>query len=70
MDGKELKAWREKRKLSQKKLAELLGVNLMTVWRYEKGEIAFPHMGELALIAIDESLKAESKRSKKKTASQ
>lgn len=35
--GNFIQAWRKKRRLTQQKLADLLGVDKSTIWRYEKG---------------------------------
>ena len=49
MKPKELKAWREKNDFSQAKLAKALGVDVMTVSRWERDLNAIPPYLPLAL---------------------
>jgi transcriptional regulator with XRE-family HTH domain len=49
MKPNELKAWREKNKYSQTKLAKALGVDVMTVSRWERGVYEIPPYLPLAL---------------------
>jgi len=39
----ELKNWRKKKNLTQKKLAEIIGVDRVTVARWETGRRRIPH---------------------------
>jgi len=49
MKSKELKTWREKNKYSQTMLAKGLGVDVMTVSRWERGLNSIPPYLQLAL---------------------
>ena len=49
----ELKKWRTRRRLSQTELGELLGVNLMTVYRWEAGVCRIPPFLHLALRCLE-----------------
>ncbi len=42
MKPNELKAWRKKNAVSQAKLAKALGISVLTVSRWERGESAIP----------------------------
>lgn len=53
MNRLELKRWRRARWLTQPQLGELLGVNRMTVYRWETGQTDMPPFLELALFALD-----------------
>ncbi len=54
MNRLELKAWRRKRYLSQAALADLLGVSLNTVNRWETGASTVPPFLHLALERLDD----------------
>ena len=54
MNRLELKAWRRARHVTQIQLGELLGVNKMTVYRWEVGESTVPPFLKLALERLDE----------------
>lgn len=57
MDAHELKGWRDARGLTQKALADLLGVHLMTVVKWETGQRRVPgRMFTRALNDIDREL--------------
>lgn len=58
MNGKKFKKWRKARKLSQKDLAELLGLKPRMIQYYEKGEregksVKIPKSVRLACYALD-----------------
>lgn len=59
MSPSALVRWREARELSQHQLAVALGVDNMTISRWERSERAIPRMLPLALRAVDEDLKKE-----------
>lgn len=53
MDATELRTWRKARQLTQTQMADLLGVDLMTVNRWERGHQRAPgHLLTLALRAL------------------
>jgi transcriptional regulator with XRE-family HTH domain len=52
MKPKELTARREQAGLTMKQLADALGVNNATVWRWEAGKTRIPRIVELALDKI------------------
>lgn len=52
MTGKAFKKMRTDKGYSQRALAKELDVNVMTVWRWEKGELPVPRMAELALSSL------------------
>jgi transcriptional regulator with XRE-family HTH domain len=49
----ELRAWREQRDLTQLQLAELLGVDRMTEYRWESGASTVPPFLDWALAHMD-----------------
>ncbi|MDP4796125.1 MAG: helix-turn-helix domain-containing protein [Rhodospirillales bacterium] len=58
MNGKKFKKWRKARKLSQKDLADLLGLKPRMIQYYEKGEregksVKIPKSVRLACYALD-----------------
>lgn len=53
MTPTELRAWRKQAGLSQAGLASLLGVDVMTVSRWERGEREIPPFLHLALRALE-----------------
>jgi transcriptional regulator with XRE-family HTH domain len=53
MNRLELRAWRNARYLSQPQLGALLGVNRMTVYRWESGDSTVPAFLDLALAQLD-----------------
>jgi len=55
MTKKELKKWREKHKLSQQGLADLLGVYQESVARWEIGTRKIPSFLHLALFGLEKS---------------
>ncbi len=61
MEGKDVRAWRQQRGLSQKRLAALLGVDVVTVYRWEAGDRKPPLLLERALRDLDREL-AEQQR--------
>jgi transcriptional regulator with XRE-family HTH domain len=61
MEGRELAIWRKRHGLSQKQLAQGLGVDVMTVSRWERGVRGIPPHLPLALEALENRLKKEEK---------
>jgi len=59
MTGKELQEWRRKWGLSQKGLAQRLGVIRVTVARWETGTRAIPSFLSLALEALENRMEKE-----------
>lgn len=59
MRPEQLRAWRADQHLSLEQLAVLVGVPSNTLWRWEQGRVAIrhPRMLELALRAIELSLR-------------
>lgn len=53
MKPKELVNWRQRNKLTQIKLGEILGVSTITVYRWEKGMREIPSFLHLALETIE-----------------
>ena len=53
MTSKELKEWRERNGLSQAKLARVLGVDVMTVSRWERAVMGIPPFMHFALYGIE-----------------
>ena len=53
MTPTEIKAWREERGLSQREMADVLGVRQATVSRWESGERTPPPYLRLALEMLD-----------------
>lgn len=64
MTGSELAAWRKARKVSQKVLAEILGVHILTVTRWETDARAIPSFLPLALRTIEREKLASKKKFK------
>jgi transcriptional regulator with XRE-family HTH domain len=58
MAPESLQEWRRKQGLSQGKLAALLGVDVMTVSRWERGTREIPSFLHLALQALESSARA------------
>ena len=68
MDGDELKQWREKNGYSQGRLARVLGVDVMTVSRWERSIMKIPSHLKWALAYLElkgEELKPPLKRKRK-----
>ncbi len=61
MEGKELKAIRKELKLTQTELADILGVKMNTVYRWESGILEVPKYIGLAM----QTVKRDSSKSKK-----
>jgi transcriptional regulator with XRE-family HTH domain len=59
MKAKDLTQWRKERRISQNKLAELLGTYSVTVNRWEKGARGIPFLLPLALEALEHRLRKE-----------
>lgn len=67
MDADELKEKRKALEMTQAQLAEALGVNIMTISRWERGVRSIPPHLSLALEAIEANQKKKvSKRPKRK----
>ncbi len=58
MTAEELKTWRKQQGLSQESLAQLLGVDHMTISRYERQLRAIPPFLHLALRYLETQLSA------------
>jgi transcriptional regulator with XRE-family HTH domain len=58
MNGNELLEWRKRQGLTQKELADLLGVRNMTVYRWECGMRTISPYLHLALEALEHRIKA------------
>jgi transcriptional regulator with XRE-family HTH domain len=58
MNGAELKAWRRKVRLTQRQLAEMLGIPALTIsgWETNRVQIKRPLMLSLALRALEAEL--------------
>ncbi len=57
MTGKELRGWRQKHRLTQEKLAQMLGVIRVTVARWEAEARGIPPFLPLALEALERRMK-------------
>jgi transcriptional regulator with XRE-family HTH domain len=57
MTREELKAWRLSKGISQAKLADLLGVQVMAVSRWERGERGIPALLPLALKGLAKKMR-------------
>jgi len=66
MDADELREKRKALEMTQAQLAKALGVNIMTVSRWERGLMSIPSHLSLALEAIEAKQKKVSKRAKQK----
>ena len=67
MKQKELKQWRSSNKYSQSQLASVLGVDVMTISRWERGTRKIPSFLALALRALELEGGDANTRGKKKT---
>lgn len=56
MDGADVRDWRKARSIKQAVLAEILGINMMTVANWETGRTLAPPFIHLALEAVDRRL--------------
>ncbi len=56
MEGKELKEKRDKLDLTQTELADILGVKMNTVYRWESGILSVPKSIELAMETVERNL--------------
>ncbi len=59
MGGRELKEKREKLKLTQTELADILGVKMNTVYRWESGILSVPKSIELAMETVERKVLAK-----------
>lgn len=66
MEPDELKKRRAALGLNQTELAALLGINHMTVWRYENEKLPIPVMVDLALQTIERTHKPKASKATKK----
>ena len=66
MTPKELKKWRESSSYSQSQLAKVLGVNVMTISRWERGVRSIPSFLHLTLECLEEKRGGEFKVKGKK----
>jgi DNA-binding XRE family transcriptional regulator len=57
MDGSELKQKREDLGLTQTELADILGVKMNTVYRWESGILTVPKSIELAMETVERNAK-------------
>lgn len=55
MEGKELKQKRENLGLTQTELAEILGVKMNTVYRWESGILSVPKSIQLAMETVEQN---------------
>jgi len=56
MTGQELKSWRQRWKVTQRKLAEMLGVHRVTIAKWEGESRGIPPFMPLALEALEHRL--------------
>ena len=56
MTGKELRAWRTNKRLTQQRLARLLEITSRTIIDYENGKRPIPRLVALAVRALDEEI--------------
>lgn len=61
MEGNELKAKRENLGLTQTELADILGVKMNTVYRWESGILTVPKSIELAMETVERKHKKNGK---------
>jgi transcriptional regulator with XRE-family HTH domain len=64
MDGAELKDKREKLGLTQTELAEILGVKMNTVYRWESGILSVPKSIVLAMVTVENQRKSANKKAR------
>jgi len=61
MEGRELKEKREKLELTQTELADILGVKMNTVYRWESGILSVPKSIKLAMETVERNSNKKSK---------
>jgi transcriptional regulator with XRE-family HTH domain len=61
VERQDLTKWRKRYRLTQKQLADFLGVRNMTVYRWESGMRAIPSMLPWALKGLERELEQEGK---------
>lgn len=59
MEGRELKQKRETLELTQTELADILGVKMNTVYRWESGILSVPKSIELAMETVERNSKVK-----------
>lgn len=64
MEGSELKRKRESLELTQTELADILGVKMNTVYRWESGILSVPKSIELAMETVERNQKQISNKNK------
>lgn len=67
MKANELVAWRKRWGLTQRQLAQALGVDVMTVSRWERGVRSIPPHLPLALEALESRLRKGGQKNDEKT---
>lgn len=59
MVGTELKFWRQEWKVTQEKLAKMIGMHRVTIAKWEAGDRGIPSLLPLALEALENRLRKE-----------
>lgn len=63
----ELRQWRKRRRLTQTAAATVLGLNLRSIQRYEKGELPVPATVAALALALDRIAALEAPRRRRKS---